>query len=81
MSIKDANIQLNLLAIICTLLTVFSFVYILTAKPESLRISRDGVPFFTPKVINPKRYHNSLHLSSQCILCTLVLAKRHGEIK
>ena len=53
MSIKDANIQLNVLVIFCTLLTVFSFVYILTAKPESLRISKDGVPFFTPKVINP----------------------------
>jgi len=27
--------------------------HIIWAKPESLRVSRDGVPFFTPKVINP----------------------------
>jgi len=53
MSVKDSNIPLKFLAIFCTLLTVFCFVYILWAKPDSLRVSRDGVPFFTPKVINP----------------------------
>jgi len=53
MSFKDSKIQLHLLAVFCTLLTVFSFAYIILAKPESLRVSRDGVPFFTPKVINP----------------------------
>ncbi len=50
---NDFNMQLKLLAIFCTLLTVFCFAYILWAQPESLRVSRDGVPFFTPQVINP----------------------------
>lgn len=53
MSIKSSEFQLKLLAIFCTALTIFAFIYILWAKPESLRSSRDGVPFFTPQVINP----------------------------
>jgi len=53
MTLKNGELQLKILVIFCTLLTIFSFVYIIWAKPESLRVSRDGVPFFTPKVINP----------------------------
>lgn len=53
MSLKESNTQLKLLSIFCALLTVVCFAYIFWAQPESLRVSRDGVPFFTPKVINP----------------------------
>jgi len=47
MTLKNGELQLKILVIFCTLLTIFSFVYIIWAKPESLRVSRDGVPFFT----------------------------------
>ena len=53
MVLKDSNIQIKILAVFCTLLSVFSFAYIIWTQPESLRVSRDGVPFFTPQVINP----------------------------
>ena len=53
MQFLDSNTQLKILSIFCTLLTVFSFAYVIWAQPESLRKSRDGVPFFTPPVANP----------------------------
>jgi len=34
-------------------MTVLSFAYIFWKQPESLRVSREGVPFFTPQVIHP----------------------------
>jgi len=47
------QLQLTVLALIVSLITVGSFTYILWKQPESLRLSREGVPFFTPAVINP----------------------------
>ena len=53
MSESAQHIQLNVIAVLATLITIGSFVYILWKQPESLRVSRDGVPFFTPAVIHP----------------------------
>ena len=53
MVLNDSNIQLKILAVFCTLLSIFSFIYIIWEQPESLRETREGVPFFTPQVINP----------------------------
>jgi len=53
MSFSKADIQLTILATIAALMTVFSFTYIFWKQPEALRVTRDGVPFFTPDVINP----------------------------
>ena len=45
--------QLAILALIALLLTLGSFAYIAIKQPDSLRVSRDGVPFFIPPVIHP----------------------------
>ncbi len=47
------NAQLAVLTTICSIMTVASFAYILWKQPESLHVSRDGIPFFTPDVIHP----------------------------
>ena len=49
----SSNTQLAVLTIIVSIMTVVSFAYIFWKQPESLRVSRDGVPFFTPAVVNP----------------------------
>ena len=49
----SSNTQLAVLTVIVSIMTVVSITYILLMQPESLRLSRDGVPFFTPDVINP----------------------------
>jgi len=53
MTDRFQQIQLTALAVIVGLITVGSFVYISWKQPASLQRSRDGVPFFTPAVINP----------------------------
>ena len=47
------NTQLAALTVIVSIMTVVSFAYIFWKQPESLRVSRDGIPFFTPDVIHP----------------------------
>lgn len=47
------NTQLAALTVIVSIMTVVTIAYIFLKQPESLRVSRDGVPFFTPDVINP----------------------------
>lgn len=34
--------------------SIASLAYIVSAQPDYLRSDRDGVPFYTPKVINPE---------------------------
>jgi len=34
-------------------ISIASLAYIVTAQPDYLRSDRDGVPFYTPQVINP----------------------------
>lgn len=34
--------------------SIGSFTYILIEQPDYLRSDRDGVPFYTPQVINPE---------------------------
>lgn len=47
------QIQLAILSAIITLMTIGCFVYILWQQPESLRMNRNGVPFFSADVIHP----------------------------
>ncbi len=49
----SSNTQLAALTIIISIMTVVSFAYIFWKQPQSLRVSRDGIPFFTPDVIHP----------------------------
>jgi len=37
-----------------TLLSIGGLIYVYTAPMESMRVSREGVPYFTPPVINPE---------------------------
>jgi hypothetical protein len=37
-----------------TLLSAAALVYVFVAPPPSLRVSRDGVPHFTPPTIHPE---------------------------
>ncbi len=48
-----AQIQMMILALIAAAATVGSFVYLFAKPPAVLRATRDGVPYFTPPVINP----------------------------
>ena len=50
---RSCQSQLAILALLVSLMTVGSFAYIAIQKPDSLRLSRDGVPFFIPLVIHP----------------------------
>lgn len=47
------NTQLAALTVVVSIMTVASFAYIFWKQPDSLRMSRAGVPFFTPDVIHP----------------------------
>lgn len=53
MTDRSQQLQLAVLTVIVSVITVASFTYILWKQPASLRLSRDGVPFFTPQVIHP----------------------------
>lgn len=53
MTETSQQIQLALLSIVVTVITLGSFAFILWKQPDSLRMSRDGVPYFTPAVIHP----------------------------
>jgi len=50
---NSQSIQLAVLSILITCMTIACFAYIILQQPESLRMTRDGVPFFTPDVVHP----------------------------
>ena len=49
-----ATYFMRIYAGLVTLLTLGVLAYVLISPPGSLRTSRDGVPHFTPPVINPE---------------------------
>ena len=53
MSERLLQLQLAVLATLAAAATIGAFVYVLWTQPESLRVSREGVPFFTPPVVHP----------------------------
>lgn len=50
---SGARIQMTFLALVGFAATVGSFVYLIAKPPAYLRATREGVPFFTPPVVNP----------------------------
>ena len=50
---NSQQLQLAILSLLITLLTIGCFTYILWKQPPALHMTRDGVPFFTPAVIHP----------------------------
>jgi hypothetical protein len=53
MTESSQQLQLLLISALAAAITIGSLGYILWAQPESLRMTRDGVPYFTPAVIHP----------------------------
>ncbi len=49
-----ATYFMRIYAGLVTLLTIGGLAYVLIAPPDSLRTNRDGVPHFTPPVVNPE---------------------------
>ena len=43
-----------LFSILVATVSVLSLAYVIIAQPEYLRVSREGVPFFTPPVVHPE---------------------------
>ncbi len=37
-----------------SLICALSLIYVYTTPPETLRVTRDGIPFFTPPVAHPE---------------------------
>ena len=50
---RKGQIQMVSLAALASLITVATFVYLGVSPPAYLRKTRDGVPYFTPPVIDP----------------------------
>ncbi|PLX35119.1 MAG: hypothetical protein C0605_11285 [Hyphomicrobiales bacterium] len=49
-----ATYVMRIYAGLVTLLTLAGLAYVIIAPPASLGVSRDGVPHFTPPVLNPE---------------------------
>lgn len=49
-----ATYFMRIYAGLVTLLTLTVLAYVIISPPASLRVSRDGVPHFTPQVLNPE---------------------------
>lgn len=45
--------QMAIYSLLVATIGIGGYVYILIKQPVYLHASRDGVPYFTPKVINP----------------------------
>ena len=50
---KRLNLTQIYVAAIC-LVCLGALIYVLVAPPQSIRSTRDGIPFFTPPVANPE---------------------------
>jgi hypothetical protein len=51
---KIQDKQLLVISILIIIMTVVIFIYMFAKTPESLKASRNGVPFFTPAAIHPE---------------------------
>lgn len=49
-----ATLFMRTFSALVTLLTVGGLFYVFAQPPASTRVSRDGVPHFTPPVLNPE---------------------------
>jgi hypothetical protein len=45
---------MRIFAGIVALLSVFALVYVYAFPPPSMRVSRDGIPHFTPPTVHPE---------------------------
>jgi len=47
------RLLMRLFVVIAAVLSVGGYLWMTLAPPEGLRVSRDGVPYFTPPVLHP----------------------------
>ncbi len=50
----NGSLQMRIFVGIVALLSFAALVYIHAFPPHSMRVSRDGVPYFTPPTVNPE---------------------------
>lgn len=48
-----SKLLMHFLAALSVLIVVAGLAYVYVKPPESMRVNRDGVPYFTPPVVNP----------------------------
>ncbi|MDA8390921.1 MAG: hypothetical protein M0Z76_09375 [Gammaproteobacteria bacterium] len=53
MAMPRGQKQMFVLALLATVMTVGTLIYMLAAPPGYLRRTHNGVPYFTPPVLNP----------------------------
>jgi hypothetical protein len=51
--VKFGQLQMMIYSILIGLIGIGGLVYIFVAQPSYLHASRNGVPYFTPPVVNP----------------------------
>lgn len=47
------RLQMQLYSAAVVAMTIAALIYVYAAPPESMSVTRDGVPYFTPPVVNP----------------------------
>lgn len=47
-------VQMRIVVGLVALLSLGALIYVYAFPPPSMRVSRDGVPYFTPPTINPE---------------------------
>ncbi|HUX62270.1 hypothetical protein [Sulfuricella sp.] len=48
-----ARLLMHFLVALSAMIVVAGLAYVYVKPPESMRVDRDGVPYFTPPVVNP----------------------------
>jgi len=48
-----ARLLMHFLVALSAMIVVAGLAYVYVKPPESMRVNRDGVPYFTPPVVNP----------------------------
>lgn len=48
-----ARLLMHFLVALSAIIVVGGLAYVYVKPPESMRVNRDGVPYYTPPVVNP----------------------------
>lgn len=48
-----AKLLMHFMVTLSAVIVVAGLAYVYVMPPESMRVNRDGVPYFTPPVVNP----------------------------
>ena len=48
-----SRLMMHFLVVLSAIIVVAGLAYVYVKPPESMRVNRDGVPYYTPPAINP----------------------------